>query len=62
MEVKYTYKVVIGRPRGNLMEELGRNERIRWKELLKKQIKKLRTELIYFAKGRLLINKTTKQN
>jgi hypothetical protein len=63
MEVKYAYKVVIGRSRENtLMEELGRNGRMIWKELLKKQIKKLRTELIWLVKGRLLINKVVKQN
>jgi hypothetical protein len=63
MEFKYVHKVVVGQPKEKtLLEQLDRKGRIILKEFLKKQIKNLRTEFIWFTKGRMLINKIVKQN
>jgi hypothetical protein len=63
MEVNYTYRFVVGRPKEKtLLEELDRNGRMISKYFLKKQIKNLMTEFIWFTKGRLLINKIVKQD
>ena len=63
MEVKYAYKVVVGRPKEKtLLEELDWNGRMILKVFLKKQIKNLTTQFIWFTKGRLLINKIVDHN
>ena len=62
MEVKYAYKVVAVQPKEKiLLEELDRNGRI-LKEFLKKKIKILGTEFVWFTKGRLSVNKIIKRN